>query len=118
MEEDGKMAENKREVELPPESIPHVTYKDLEDSWRRGYGTEGVQRPVENRPGSTGGGTEGPTLAVSALTLPRSFLRQHVDEPGPEVEYLSFGRLSQSPFHYLRSLSKSTIVDLMFLFIQ
>ncbi|XP_074571054.1 uncharacterized protein LOC141827655 [Curcuma longa] len=52
--------------ELPTESSPYVTYKDLEDYKMKGYGAAGHRQPVD-KPGG-GGGTDAPTLAGKDLS--------------------------------------------------
>ncbi|XP_042428986.1 uncharacterized protein LOC122015942 [Zingiber officinale] len=53
-------------TELPTESSPYVTYKDLEDYKMKGYGAAGHRQPVD-KPGG-GGGTDAPTLAGKDLS--------------------------------------------------
>jgi len=59
-------------VELPAESSPYVSYKDLEDYKMKGYGTQGHQQPVDLPHG--GGGTDAPTLSGSGLSAEREAL--------------------------------------------
>ncbi|KAK4796516.1 hypothetical protein SAY86_028842 [Trapa natans] len=48
---------------LPTESSPYITYADMEDYKRQGYGTEGHLQP---KPTPAGSGTDAPTVSGKA----------------------------------------------------